>query len=275
MRSNYWSCSTFADWIRGTTKLTVGTAEEWNEWEDRAKSAYPIRWLIAEEGLNYIQKFVYYIPDKLNDIRYYINNRWITRSHTLTAHPRDIRPGDWCDVGDRVLPCLFNALVDFVEIEQAWCYVCWDKKEQKKYNVPWWRSGWSHWRGWRCPAAGIAYLDWAASLTNADYKQDDEPEELTHHARAAAELKELYLWWTETYRNRPDPYDASGWTAYCENSREQHGGKFSIFLAHKTPDMQEMSKTALAKLQEIESAYEAEDEAMMVRLIKLRKSLWA
>jgi hypothetical protein len=35
-----------------------------------------------------------------------------------------------------------------------------------------------------------------------------------------------------------------------------------------------MSDTSHKKLQEIEAAYEAEDEAMMIRLIKIRQSLW-
>ena len=162
MRSHYWTCSKFADWVRGTTKLKCGTGEEWHEWEDRAKSAYPIRWWIAEEGLDYVQKFVYYIPDKLNDVRYYINNRWVSHSHALTAHPRDIQPGAWSDVGNRFLPCMFNELVDFVEIEQAWHHCMWDDAAKTKFDVPWWRSGWLRLRTWRSPAAGMEYLKWAS-----------------------------------------------------------------------------------------------------------------
>jgi hypothetical protein len=74
------------------------------------------RYWLAEEGLDYLQKFVMFIPDNLYAIKYYINNRWVTRSHSLTAHPRDIKPGTWHDVGNRFLPCLFNELQDFVEV---------------------------------------------------------------------------------------------------------------------------------------------------------------
>jgi hypothetical protein len=35
-----------------------------------------------------------------------------------------------------------------------------------------------------------------------------------------------------------------------------------------------MSDAAHEKLREIEAAYEAEDEEMMIRLIKIRQSLW-
>ena len=275
MRSHYWTCSKFADWLRGTTKLKVGTSEEWHEWEDRAKAAYPVRWWLAEEGLDHIQKFVYYIPDKLNDIRYYINNRWISHSHALTAHSRDIKPGQWQDVGNRFLPCMFNELVDFVEIEQAWHYCMWNDEEQKKYNVPWWRSGWLRWRTWRCPEAGLAYLNWASTLTNEEFLDDDKKSEAvpTYQATSAKEIIELYTWWTVTYRNRPDPYEASGWTAACEASRLANGGRLS-FSGDKDPVLKKASDKAHKLLQKIEADYEKEDEAMMIRLIKIRQSLW-
>ena len=185
-----------------------------------------------------------------------------------------IKPGQWQDVGWRFLPCLFNELVDFVEIEQAWHTCMWDDEARKKYNPPWWRSGWLRWRTWRCPEAGIAYLDWAATLTNKDFIEEGEKEEPTYQAKAAQEIKELYLWWTQTYRNRPDPYDASGWTAYCELSRLQNNGKLSLDCDKDSPELKKIADLASEELRKIEAAYEAEDEAMMIRLIKIRNSLW-
>lgn len=276
MRSHYWTIGPFADWLRGTPKLKCGTSEEWNDWEDQAKAAHPIRWWVAEEGLDYLQKFVYYIPDWLNDIRYYINNRWVSHSHRLTAHPRDIKPGNWCDVGNRFLPCLFNELVDFVEIEQAWHHCIWSDEAKTKFNVPWYRKGWLRWRTWRCPEAGLEYLRWASTLTNEEFLDESEKHlaEPTYQAKAAKEIIELYTWWTVIYRNRPDAYDASGWSAYCEASRAANGGRLSFGSADKTPELKKMSEEAHEKLKEIEEAYTKEDEEMMIRLIKIRESLW-
>ena len=275
MRSNYWSCTKFADWLRGTNKLGAGTSEEWDQWHTTAKMRHNFRYWVAEEALDAIQNFVNYPMDKLNDIRYYINNRWISKSHALTADPRDIRPGSWSDVGNRFLPCLFKELVDFVEIEQAWHYCMWNDEERVKYNVPWWRSGWLRWRTWRCPEAGLAYLNWASTLTNEEFLDDDKKSEAvpTYQAKAAKEIIELYTWWTTTYRNRPDPYEASGWTAACEASRVANGGRLS-FSGDKDPVIKKASDKAHKLLQKIEKAYEAEDEAMMIRLIKIRQSLW-
>jgi hypothetical protein len=274
MRSHYWTISKFADWLRGTPKLKCGTGEEWQAWEKQAKTTHPIRWWIAEEGLDYLQNLVYYIPDKLNDARYYINNRWVSYSHALTAHPRDIKPGQWQDVGNRFLPCLFNELVDFVEVEQAWHHCMWSDDAKTKFDVPWYRSGWLRWRTWRCPEAGLEYLRWAETLTNEEYIKEGEKVEPTYQAKAAKEIIELYTWWTTTYRNRPEPMDASGWTAYCDASRAANGGSLSFSYAKDTPEMRKMSDKAHKALRKIEAAYEKEDEAMMIRLIKIRQSLW-
>jgi hypothetical protein len=275
MRSNYWSCSKFADWIRGTNKLSAATSEEWNEWRTTAQMKHNFRYWIAEEALDAVQNFVNWPMDKLNDVRYYINNRFISKSHALTADPRDIRPGSWCDVGNRFLPCLFKELVDFVEVEQAWHYCMWNDEEQKKFNVPWYRSGWLRLRTWRCPEAGLEYLKWASTLTNEEFLDDDKKSEAepTYQANAAKEIIELYTWWTVTYRNRPDAYEASGWTAACEASRVANGGRLS-FSADKDPELKKASDKAHKLLQKIEKAYEAEEEAMMIRLIKIRQSLW-
>jgi hypothetical protein len=274
MRSHYWTIGKFADWLRGTPKLKCGTSEEWDAWYADAAKAHPIRYWIAEEGLDYLQTIVYYIPDRLNDIRYYINNRWVTRSHALTAHPRDIKPGAWMDVGNRFLPCLFNELVDFVEIEQAWHHCMWSDEARTEFEVPWWRSGWLRWRTWRCPEAGLEYLKWASGLTNKDFIKEGEKEEPTYQAIAAKEIIELYTWWTVTYPNRPDPYEASGWSAYCEASRLANGGKLSWSSSKDSPEMRKMSTKAHKLLQKIEKAYAKEDEEMMIRLIKIRESLW-
>lgn len=276
-RYNYWSCSKFADWIRGIEKGHAKTGRGWREWEQEGKAKYPIRFWIAEEALDAIQNFIWWPVDKLYDIKYYINNRWVSRTHSLTAHPKDIRPGQWCDVGNRFLPCLFNELVDFVEVELAWWHIAWSEPAEKaKYKAPFWATGWFRWRTWRCAQAGLDNLKWQSELV---WKEDEgfEPGDEnigkpTLQAIKAQEILELYKWWTEVYPKRPDPHDAGGWTAYCDMKRES--GAHFLDLEDRTPEEAEMARVALDKTHEIEQAYEAEDEAMMIRLIKIRQGLW-
>jgi len=276
VRSNYWSCSRFADFIRGTPKPRAGTGREWQLWGKLSQETYPIRHWIAEEVLDRVQDTVNWPRDRWADVRYYINNRWISRSHALTAHPRDIRPGAWCDVGNRFLPCMFNELVDFVEIEQAWHRCSWDNEARKKYSIPWYRSGWLRLRTWRCAEAGIDYLKWASEL-KLDHHMGVDPGhdnygEPTGQALAAREILELYMWWKEVRPQRPDPHDVSGWTEYCVNRRRSGYDFFD--MEDRTPEEEETAKIALDKSQEIEEAHEREDEQMMIRLIRVRNSLW-
>jgi hypothetical protein len=274
-RHNYWSCSKFADWIRGTPKLKAATADGWHDWENEAKGHNPVRYWIAEEALDAIQNFIWWPIDRIYDVKYYINNRWVTRTHSLTAHPRDIKPGQWQDVGNRFLPCLFNELVDFVEIETAWSHIAWGSKEDRaKYNAPFWSTGWFRWRTWRCPQAGLDHLDWAMTLTNNDWCDKDDPEygKPTGQAIRAKEIKELYTWWKEVYPKRPDPHDASGWSDYCEAKRVLNDGR--LFGDKETNELKKQGNKALKLSQKIEQQYEKEDTEMMIRLIKARDSLW-
>jgi hypothetical protein len=273
MRANYWSCSKFADWLRGTPKPSAETSKGWRVWKKAAKETHPIRYWIVEEGLDYLQNFVNWPGDRLSDIRYYINNRWITRTHCLTAHPRDIKPGQWQDVGNRFLPCLFNELVDFVEVETAWHHVLWDEKARKKYGTPWARS-FLRFRTWRCPEAGMSHLVWASELKNDEWCPPGHPDhgKPTPQALAAKEIIDLYVWWTAIRPQRPDPHDASGWSDLCDRRRQT--SEDSIMWEDATQEEQDETKKALDKCQELELQYEQEDEEMMIRLIKVRQSLW-
>lgn len=274
-RSKYWSCTAFADWIRGSKKGRAKTSGDWSRWRKQAKDQHPIRYWIAEEGLDAVQNFLWYPVDQLYKLKYYINNRWVTRTHALTAHARDIPRGEWRDVGDRFLPCLFNELVDFVEIELAWSNIAWDSEARAKFNAPFYSWGWFRWRTWRSPDSGLAYLDWSMTLTNEEFLRPDEKHlaQPTTQAISAREIKELYLWWKEVYPNRPDVHDASGWSAYCD-MRRQKGYDLTDF-DNETEDEERICKEALDKIQQIEKQYHQEDEEMLVRLIKVRHSLWS
>lgn len=276
LQTNYWSCSKFADWLRGSVSPKYFTLGD-TSWEESAKAAHPVRYWLAETGLSMVQDAVMYVPNKIYAIKYYINNRWVTRTHSLTAHHRDIKPGGWCDVGNRFLPCLFNELQDFVEVELAWMHIAWaDKETATKYAAPFWARGWFRWRTWRCAQAGLDNLEWQRKLVfDEDWidKTDSKYGTPTPQAITAQEIVDLYTWWTVTYRNRPDPYDASGWTAVCEAQREANGGKLD-FSGSKDPVLKKQSDQAHKLLQKIEADYEKEDEAMMIRLIQIRNGLW-
>ncbi len=273
MYNRYWSCSKFADWLRGTPKPNSASSEGWDNWNSAAQSAHLIRYWLAEEGLDYVQNFVTWPVRKLYDVKYYVNNRWVTNTHQLTAHASFIKPGEWRDVGNRFLPCLFSELVNFVEIEQACNFMVWAGAETRdKYKPPFWASGWFKWRTWRCPAAGLEYLAWASTLVfDKSWAGENSPKigQLTPQAESAIEILALYHWWKTTYPQRPDPHDVSGWSAMCEAE-----DSLTSLRASRTKEEKKAIKTALELCHKIESQYEKEDTAMMCRLIKIRDALW-
>ncbi len=179
-------------------------------------------------------------------------------------------------MGNRFLPCLFNELQDFVEVELAWWHLAWEGKEaRKQYNMPWWAVGWWRVRTWRCPQAGLDNLKWQSELRHTvdDGWKEDDPNigQLTLQAEKAKEILALYKWWNEVYPNRPDPHDASGWSEYCDRKRDEGG---SFMSQPKDPELRAFGDRALEKVREIEEAYEQEDTEMLIRLIKIRHGLW-
>jgi hypothetical protein len=274
MRSRYWSCSKFADWLRGTDKISAGTSQEWNDWDNTAKSSYPIRYWLAEEGLDKLQDFIMWPTDKLYSVKYWINNRFVTKTHTLTSN---LKKGQWHELDTRIMHCLFDELVNHVEIEIAASNFRWSEEAREKYKTPFWAIGWFRWRTYRNVEAAMDYLDWASNLRWQENEVGaDDPccGKLTHQALGAIEIKDLYLWWKNVYPNRPDPHDASGWSEFCERRRENKEGSIFRWLEDKTPEEAEESRQILDRCHEIEDQYEKEDTEMLIRLIKVRQRLW-
>ena len=280
IHSNYWSCSKFADWVRGIPKLSSGSGTEWKEWRNKSKQLHPVRFWIAEELLDKIQTFVNWPREKLYGFKYHINNRFVVRTHALTADPKHLSRGTWHDLSSRFLPCMFGELVNFVEIELAWFHIAWDADACKKYLPPFWARGWFKISTWRCPEAGIENLEqqmmlvydenWGVMPSDPDYGKP------TDQAIRAKEVLDLYKWWKEVYPKRPDPYDASGWSNYCDLTIfiNEDESWLSSISDTKTLKDQLASRDILKNSQDIESAYEKEDEQMMIRLIRVRRGLW-
>ena len=62
---------------------------------------------------------------------------------------------------------------------------------------------------------------------------------------------------------------------YCARKRKTEGdGIWEFMSADTDPDLKAFGNQALDRSREIEAAYEKEDEEMLIRLIKIRNSLW-
>lgn len=181
-RINYWSCSKFADLIRGEKKPYALELGEWDKWKNTQKTERPWRFWLSDTFLNKLQDIICFPIDIYNTIRIYIRNRYFDKIHYLKT---DLIPGDFYDLDTRILHGLFNELVIFVEKELAHLSK-WNT--EKKYKFV---------KG-RCVDAAYDYFEWANNL-----KQDGK---LTDQAKFSRKLQQLYEWWTIERPNRPDPY---------------------------------------------------------------------
>lgn len=247
--------------------------EDWDKWDLAAEEAHPIRYWIVEEGFGKVQDFVTWPARAWGNVRHYLTNRYVTKTHALTS---TLKKGQWHEFETRLLNCSFDSLKDYVEIEEAWHHVMCDREAAATYNTT--RRFW--WNEWRCPAAGVDHLKWAAALVlDADMGvAEDSPEfgKPTNQALNAKEILALYTWWTVDRPARPDPYEVSGWNAFnrlfddkIEGSRKQR------FIRANRTAAEKKESTRLYKLMDkIESDYEKEDEKMLIRLVKIRKGMW-
>lgn len=272
-RMNYWSCGKFAAWVRDLFGLPVkksGTCKEWSDFEKASKATHPYVHWFTDDGLCLLQDIIYWPYDKWHDIGYYFYNRFITETHHLKT---TLKPGKYYDLDTRIMESLFTELVEFVEVELSWFHCACDKAARVKYKMPWWRR---HWFIWRCPESGLEYLDWAASLKMDEeygvYKDSPDYGKLTEQAENAIAQKALYLWWKTIRPARPDPYEVSGWDAYWSNKK----GDLFEKLNHEDETEEEVaqSKTSLDMLRNLEEEFKNEDTEMMIKLIKIRGSLW-
>jgi len=250
-RTHYWSCSKFADFVRGEKKPYALECGKWDEWNKEQSKKRPVRYWLAEKGLSKLQDFLMIPFDVYDDIRYYITNRWIDKTHYLQT---GLKPGHYYEFDYRILHGIFNELVIYVEVELAHTMKAYPERKYKFVNG-------------RCEQAGLDHLKWACSLKyTKDWgvdKKDPKYGKPTHQAISAQKIKELYLWWKDR-PNRPEPMDVAklSWNQDKENNLMD--GKIT---------RKELSQ--FKKLEKIEIDYEKEDTKMLIELIKIRKELWS
>jgi hypothetical protein len=282
-RINYWSCTRFADWIRGSVKPRSETSKGWHDWKENAKTLKPVRFWLAEEFLNKAQDFVNWPMDRLHNLTNWINNRFVEQTHVCRT---GLKKGEWHEISERMLHGLFTELACFVSEHKSWMeYI---SHPDKYRHLPFWKSKWPfrHFTDFNYPELGLAYLEWEKGLVFneswygysgrefSDAEKANYPDygQMTPQAKTAIEIGELYNWWVNVRPKRPDPMDVSGWSAYCDYMHTAYGD--AVFHEDRTDEERVMSKQALNKTHEIEQAYDDEDTVMMRRLIDIRNSLW-
>lgn len=249
-RQNYWSCSRFAAWILSlvdVVKPYAETSEGWDNWNAKTAQQHPLIYNMVEDWLDKIQDIVMYPYDVYDYLNTRLRMRFIKQHYLIDT---GLDKWEWQDTQDRMLHGLFSLLVDFVELE---------KTNMQRWNPEYPKIK----RGTRSREHGLAYLEWEMTLEYENH--------YTRQAIAAKNVYDLYIWWKDVRPNRPDPYEISGWSAFCDR-REASSGMFRF--DNMDDDERKLSKQYREKLDAIQESYEDEDEEMMIKLIKIRQDLW-
>lgn len=218
--------------------------EEWEDWRKENSSKRPIRFFLAETVLDRVQDCLMFPRDVSDSLRSWWNNRFVAKTHFLKT---GLEPGKFHELDERIMHGLFNEFVEFVEVDLAFMGAYEDKKRYRFVQG-------------RCPEAGVDHLLWASSLTYGGDGMVDEGDPdydmPTPQASASMDMLKLYRWWKEVRPARPNSHDESGWSDFYDKPYSE-------------------DKNASAdRLQEIEDAYEREDDEMICLLVKIRRHLW-
>ena len=274
MRANYWGDSKFSKWIQDKfgdyENPPYAEMSEWNDINNYHKLKSPFVYWLTEVVFDKVQNMVNWPSDRLNDIRYYCKNRFSGQTHLIDTH---LSKGDYHECEEMMLHGLFNILVDFIEIEKA-SMMRFDESTKDKYpefHIPWYLK----WKVIRSPVAGLDHIFWEISLKDSVDENDPNEETKTsiHNSQSesAQEQLDLYNWWKIIRPNRPEPIEASGLRKHYEENRKSTG---HAFLKTETKEQKKENDLMHKKYHQMQLDYKTEDEKMMIRLIKIRESLW-
>lgn len=263
-------------WIRSKLNIKKPVALRWGEWEkwdDELKKNNPIGFFLTETLPELLEKIPENTIDHIDNVRHFVCN-YVYGTHCLRS---TLSRGEWHELDTRVLHCMFDSFVDFIEIETANHHI-WCGGDAKKYKVPFWHKyrllNWG--QSFRCPEAGMAHLEWEMTLNQND-PETNQPIS-TRQAAAAVEKMELYKWWKEERPARKGAWEATGFRAFWDSMDTKYGRNSDWLGLGDSGKMTEEEQTEYTRLQkladECEMKYDDEDETNLIRLIKLRHSLW-
>lgn len=134
---------------------------------------------------------------QLRDVKYWIRHRTIDRYDIIKIPSLEF---GYHDKDNIMLHGIFALLVDYVESELAWMNLICNVEEMKK--IPWYMSA-KRYRNKHAKRLGLDHLDWQMQLRQ-EVDQNGVPNKGRLQSRkkgtqgwAGKEIKELYLWWTK------------------------------------------------------------------------------
>ena len=235
------------------------SSKGWRLFREEFKEKAPIRYYFHND---FRKNFVWPFKWKYRDGKYWIRYRTFDRYHIVDT---GLKP-DYYEIDTRMLHASFNMLKEFVEVEQAWSSYCWSDEYKKaswcEKHMPFYRVFYP----FRRPDIGITHFEWASTLDDPSLPPHQRME---LQAEAARETLILYNWWVNERPNRKEVVVPS----YKNQGLGDIMSSLDSDFDRTAPDYVEHEK-AMTERMDQEEAWKQEDEDMLIRLVKIRRSLW-
>ena len=222
------------------------SSEDWGAWKNEMKEKYPIRYFLNQD---FEATFIWPWSMRLQRVQEWVKYRTTRRYHIVST---GMKPG-YSDVTEKMLHVNFNMLKDFVEIEKAQMFNVFGANDVYKHNDK---------------NAGIAHLLWEMSLEPDEYNGTEQ------QAKNAREIYDLYNWWTNIRPLRVDSFETPEHKAYWKLRNDIYGSDCFFCGDKDTPELKKLQKVAYELSDTLDKQYSKEDEDNLIRLMKIRQSLW-
>lgn len=252
----------FSDWMNYNPPGAMsGTG--WRLFRKEFEEKAPIRYFIRH---TLWKKVVWPIKYRLRRITEWFVYRFIDKYHVLDT---GLKPG-YHSIDEQILHVNFNLLKDFVEIEVGWKYLCFHPEEDPNREnffyrhfrmVRRWKNVNSRWTEF-----GIKHFKWETTLDDPSLPPHEQSIE---QAQTAREVLALYNWWTVQRPSRKN----------VEITQYDHQGLGTLAILDATFNRTAADyikhKEDMDRQAELEKEWDEEDTEMLVRLMKIRRSLWS
>ena len=227
---------------KGVGPNVARSAEDWNDFRKFHKKHNPFRYFINND---FESVFIWPWSMPLQRAKEWVQYRTTRRYHVVNT---GMEPG-YADLTEKLLHVNFNMLKDFVEKEKGsmWQY----HEASSKYDKQ----------------PGVSYLIWEIGL-DADNSINNQ------QSANALEQYELYNWWTNIRPFRVDSFETPEHKAYWKLRDEIYGSDCFFCEDKDTPELKKAQKAAYELSDTLDKQYSKEDEDNLIRLMKIRQSLW-
>lgn len=239
-------------------KPIAATAKEWRVWHAENRKKYPIRYFLTQSLPRFFTKIRNKILADCVALKQFFYFRFIDKHHVIKT---DLKPG-WHNFDEKILHVNFQLLVDYVELYCAW---------NEGWKPSLWKLITKGANAWRCREMGLKHLSPHAVPKSIS---DDNPhaKQISKINQVHKDLVDLYIWWKDVRPNRRNPYESVSWKNFHANHEGENIWDW----------MESDNKEAVYKLKQaseeawiLEDSYEKEDQEQLMKLISLRKYLWA